>query len=224
MLILPITCHGALSNCLLFATRSRHITSSTLHLSPPAITTSSTNLTLSLDFPFTDLPYVNQGNGQLPTTSAQDYATSPQGFDFHIPPETSYIDHGLNTPLTTPPNGLEGRPIISDISTALEATSRVAAEEDKRRRNTAASARFRIKKKQREQALEKSAKDMSDKVQKLEDKVAQLEKENQWLRGIVVEKTAKSSDEVADLYRTFKEDERSKTSVKKGVGTVKDES
>lgn len=123
--------------------------------------------------------------------------------------------------MTTPPNGLEGRPIVSDVAASLEASSRVAAEEDKRRRNTAASARFRIKKKQREQALEKTAKDMSDKVDKLEEKVCQLEKENQWLREIVVEKTAKTSDEVADLYRTFKDDERSTDTVKKGVGTRK---
>ena len=39
----------------------------------------------------------------------------------------------------------------------LEEQSRSMAEDDKRRRNTAASARFRVKKKQREQALEKRA-------------------------------------------------------------------
>ena len=43
-----------------------------------------------------------------------------------------------------------------------EEKSRLAAEEDKRRRNTAASARFRVKKKQREQALEKTMKEAND--------------------------------------------------------------
>ncbi|KAK1075072.1 hypothetical protein LTR74_000477 [Friedmanniomyces endolithicus] len=69
-----------------------------------------------------------------------------------------------------------------------EEGSRFAAEEDKRRRNTAASARFRVKKKQREMALEKSAKAMMDKVAGLEGKVRKLEMENLWLRGLVVEK------------------------------------
>lgn len=71
----------------------------------------------------------------------------------------------------------------------LEEGSRVAAEEDKRRRNTAASARFRVKKKQREQALEKQAKEMTDKVTALENKVQQLELENKWLKGLITEKS-----------------------------------
>ena len=66
--------------------------------------------------------------------------------------------------------------------------SRLAAEEDKRRRNTAASARFRVKKKQREQALERQAKDLADKTKALEEKVGRLETENEWLRGLVIER------------------------------------
>lgn len=64
----------------------------------------------------------------------------------------------------------------------------MAAEEDKRRRNTAASARFRMKKKQRDAAIEKAAKDMADKVSNLEKKVTMLETENRWLRGLLIEK------------------------------------
>ncbi|KAK8180364.1 uncharacterized protein BKA78DRAFT_239499, partial [Phyllosticta capitalensis] len=70
----------------------------------------------------------------------------------------------------------------------MEELSRLAAEEDKRRRNTAASARFRIKKKQREQQLEKTAKEMTDKVSSLESRIAQLEMENKWLKGLITEK------------------------------------
>ncbi|ROW03718.1 hypothetical protein VMCG_05426 [Cytospora schulzeri] len=77
---------------------------------------------------------------------------------------------------------------VPSRSMSIEEVSRVAAEEDKRRRNTAASARFRVKKKQREQALEKSAKEMSDKVSALEQKISQLETENQWLKKLVLEK------------------------------------
>lgn len=63
-----------------------------------------------------------------------------------------------------------------------------AMEEDKRRRNTAASARFRMKKKLREQALEKTAKEMAYKADVLEKRVIELEKEAKWLRALVVEK------------------------------------
>ncbi|KAL5596509.1 hypothetical protein BROUX41_006734 [Berkeleyomyces rouxiae] len=80
----------------------------------------------------------------------------------------------------------------------FEERSRLAAEEDKRRRNTAASARFRIKKKQREQALEKSAKEMAQKVSELENHISQLETENKWLRNILLEKN-ENSDHVAAL-------------------------
>jgi histidinol dehydrogenase len=100
----------------------------------------------------------------------------------------------------------------------LEDEGRMAAEEDKRRRNTAASARFRVKKKQREQALEKSAKDMSDKVQQLEARVNQLEMENKWLKGLITEKNLKGP--TADSETTeAKKAETIIESRKKGVGT-----
>lgn len=72
---------------------------------------------------------------------------------------------------------------------SLEEQSRIAAEEDKRRRNTAASARFRVKKKIREQALEKREKELSDEVSALNKRIMQLETENKFLKDLVVEKT-----------------------------------
>ncbi|GAA5811410.1 hypothetical protein MFLAVUS_004847 [Mucor flavus] len=67
----------------------------------------------------------------------------------------------------------------------------LSIDDDKRRRNTAASARFRMKKKLREQALEKTTKEMADNVEKLESKVKELEMEAKWLRALVVEKDPK---------------------------------
>lgn len=64
----------------------------------------------------------------------------------------------------------------------------LSVDDDKRRRNTAASARFRMKKKLREQALEKTTKEMAENVEKLESKVKELEMEAKWLRALVVEK------------------------------------
>ena len=75
----------------------------------------------------------------------------------------------------------EGTPVPSDD------VARAAAEEDKRRRNTLASARFRAKKKMREQALEKDHKEMSAKIEKMENRIKELELENKWLRGLVVQ-------------------------------------
>jgi hypothetical protein len=99
--------------------------------------------------------------------------------------------------------------------------ARHAAEEDKRRRNTAASARFRVKKKQREQALEKTAKDMTDRVNMLESKIAQLETENTWLKGLITNKGdsgAKAS--TADVKSMLKKRvERSSGNHTDGVGT-----
>ncbi|KAF9574493.1 hypothetical protein EC968_006298 [Mortierella alpina] len=72
----------------------------------------------------------------------------------------------------------------------LDAAARLAAEEDKRRRNTAASARFRHKKRLREQILERTAKEMTAKSEILELRVRELEMEIKWLRGLIVEKDA----------------------------------
>ena len=58
--------------------------------------------------------------------------------------------------------------------------------EDKRRRNTAASARFRLKKKEREAALETKAKELEVKVNALEKECEGLRRENGWLKGLVV--------------------------------------
>ncbi|POY72670.1 hypothetical protein BMF94_4499 [Rhodotorula taiwanensis] len=69
-----------------------------------------------------------------------------------------------------------------------EELNRLAIEEDKRRRNTAASARFRVKKKQREQALEEEAKKLRERVAVLEKEVDTLKTENGWLRGLITDK------------------------------------
>lgn len=86
---------------------------------------------------------------------------------------------------------------VHNRALSIEEASRVAAEEDKRRRNTAASARFRVKKKQREAALEKSAKEMNDKMSALESKISQLQTENQWLKKLLLEKNNGSREDEA---------------------------
>lgn len=85
------------------------------------------------------------------------------------PSESSSSEAASNIPGTQP-----------DISTPLTAA------EDKRRRNTAASARFRLKKKEREAALDARAQSLEDRVTSLERECEALRRENGWLRGLVV--------------------------------------
>jgi hypothetical protein len=165
----------------------------------------------NLQFP--DIPYV-------PAELSNELAAFPsQQSPYYAPGTyaTPQIPPPINTNLASQPTSTTSAPKVGDKrpSTAVsvsaspasplgsgDALSRAAAEEDKRRRNTAASARFRVKKKQREQALEKSAKEMTDKVEALESRITQLETENRWLRGLVVDKTGKQVGEMPSDSKT----------------------
>ena len=176
-------------------------------------------------YQFPDLPFVaTEPNIVLPEPLDPNYV-APSPFDI-----TAFGNPTSPYDISQQPHTGDKRPFSSSSMTptspSLEASSRAAAEEDKRRRNTAASARFRVKKKQREQALEKTAKEMTDRADALEARIAQLEMENKWLRNLVVEKTAKGKEDVAELWKRFTADVegRSSDAKKKGVGTsVKDE-
>ncbi|KAH9968749.1 hypothetical protein BC827DRAFT_1121583 [Russula dissimulans] len=61
--------------------------------------------------------------------------------------------------------------------------------EEKRRRNTAASARFRVKKKMKSLNLERTVSDLSGRVEELEQEAADLKRENVWLKDIVMLKS-----------------------------------
>ncbi|KAG5352590.1 hypothetical protein C0989_001624 [Termitomyces sp. Mn162] len=75
----------------------------------------------------------------------------------------------------------------------------ISAAEDKRRRNTAASARFRLKKKEREAALEAKAKELEQRVNELERECEGLRRENGWLKGLVVGVTGAAQAPAAPL-------------------------
>ena len=129
---------------------------------------------------------------------------NPQAAYPHPSPVAAHPQPGY-VPSVGPVTG-EKRKAESDSAgrmLSFEDASRLAAEEDKRKRNTAASARFRIKKKQREQALEKSTKDMTDKVTALENRIATLETENKWLKSLVTEKHGDKGDIVNKLLKEF---------------------
>ena len=79
----------------------------------------------------------------------------------------------------------------------------LTAAEDKRRRNTAASARFRAKKKEREAAIERRAKDLEERVVQLERECESLRKENGWLKGLVVGATTGDGVDLTGLGEIF---------------------
>lgn len=82
----------------------------------------------------------------------------------------------------------EDEPVIGDGALSHSSHGSQLSKDDKRKRNTAASARFRIKKKLREQALQKTACEMTEKANLMEQRVNELEREIKWLRALVVEK------------------------------------
>ncbi len=108
-------------------------------------------------------PQLSQAPCPAPTTKRA--RTSRGSISSSVPPE-SPVD------AESPDDRLSGTPLN--------------AAEDKRRRNTAASARFRLKKKEREAALERKAKELETRVSELEKECEALRRENGWLKGLVV--------------------------------------
>jgi len=95
-------------------------------------------------------------------------------------PRTSKSSSFTETPDAASPSS------IATEGDQPESSAPISAAEDKRRRNTAASARFRLKKKEREAALERRAKELEERVVELERECEGLRRENGWLKGLVV--------------------------------------
>lgn len=154
------------------------------------------------------------GNGLQPAIYPS--STSPISYDHSFNPAPyPGQKHHLSPPPAQSPTTASSNP-----SEPQTPAARLAAEEDKRRRNTAASARFRVKKKQREQALEQTAKDLEDKNRLLEQRIGSLEMENEWLKGLVVEKNGGAKEDLRARWEKHGgPSERKGGAAKKGVGT-----
>lgn len=87
----------------------------------------------------------------------------------------------------------------------------------KRIRNTAASARFRAKKKLREQGLERNTRERKEKLAALEERIRQLEAENKWLRSLAIEKYNTKGD-IELLRESFRSEKEVQVGDKKGAG------
>lgn len=73
--------------------------------------------------------------------------------------------------------------------------------EIKRKRNTAASARFRIKKKLKEKQMEQQASELRDRLSLLEKKLKTLEMENKCLKQLLIEKNEKKNSDLLDSIK-----------------------
>lgn len=72
---------------------------------------------------------------------------------------------------------------------------------EKRRRNTAASARFRIKKKLKEKQMESKILGLQELIKLLENKIQSLEMENKLLKNLIIEKGSQKSDDELRLLK-----------------------
>lgn len=93
---------------------------------------------------------------------------------------------------TSPSQGAQTQPVASTSTAVRHASSPPDPDspeggtDDKRKRNTAASARFRIKKKQKTLNLERSVSDLAGRAEELEKEASDLRRENGWLKEIVM--------------------------------------
>lgn len=78
---------------------------------------------------------------------------------------------------------------------ALATQSPGTPSSDKRRRNTEASARFRIKKKMKEREMEVRIEQLDSMVHKCEQKINELEMENRLLKNLIIEKGNRNLEE-----------------------------
>lgn len=170
------------------------------------------------ELPSTDFNNSTVNNQSVPVQNAQfgNAPSVPAGLPnpntTDMPSQASAPQSATSTqaPTPNPKPAPKRKPSHKPSPMSVEEAARVTAEEDKRRRNTAASARFRVKKKVREQTLEKTVKDTTDKNAALEARVTALELENQWLKNLITEKNGRNPDEgktsqndIASMFKKF---------------------
>lgn len=135
---------------------------------------------------------------------AHSYAAS-SGPSNPTSPQNGYVPIYSDTPPTV---AQQSTPLYSNYASSLPAQGGPASpqtleeHELKRLRNTAASARFRAKKKQREAQLESAAREKKERLEALEKRIHDLEEENKWLKALIMEKKDVAG-EVARLRERF---------------------
>ncbi|KAJ5176364.1 uncharacterized protein N7482_002241 [Penicillium canariense] len=178
------------------------------------------------------VPVQNASYSRVPSVSHAHIAVNPapaQNLPLTAPQSVASTPAQNAVTPPAPAAGPKRKHTQKSTQASAEEAAHVAAEEDKRRRNTAASARFRVKKKMREQALERSLKETTDKNDALEARVSQLELENHWLRGLIMEKNGTeerneaSEKAISEMFKSFlasRQPDSSLSESKHGVGTT----
>ena len=152
-------------------------------------------LTLNLDFsntvPSTEVsPQIDQQELDLFTQAANDDFFSLDVFgngDIVPIKQQESVKHDIHSTFDLPKPF--SRPIKKETASA-------SATDDNRKRNTAASARFRIKKKMKEQEMERRAKELEERVVNLEKKLKAAELENRCLKNIIFQQNQQKGDEL----------------------------
>ncbi|PHH51979.1 Regulatory protein cys-3 [Ceratocystis fimbriata CBS 114723] len=113
----------------------------------------------------------------------------------HATPPLSSFSPGDST---TTGLGVASTP-SSSTNTGGPSSSSIGGErltaEEKRLRNNSASARFRVKKKMQEKQLVQHTMESAEKLTQLQGKAQELERENKWLKNLVLEKSKKTRPE-----------------------------
>lgn len=114
-------------------------------------------------------------------------AMSSTGSFSQFPPAMMSPHSGFHSTVNEPSVFASSNATPSDASDNADEVAAIA--EDKRRRNTSASARFRIKKKQKTLNLERTVTDLTGRTEELEREASELRRENSWLKEIVLLKS-----------------------------------
>jgi hypothetical protein len=148
--------------------------------------------------------------------------------DLDLFSDSNFLNYELNEPVkTNAPTGVESsavspsesgvapikvEPMISEQipsgdSVKAEANEHqdpaaTASLNDKRKRNTAASARFRIKKKLKEQQMDMELKRLSEKVVSLEKTLKQLNMENKCLKSLILQKNDEKNQQLLQSIKS----------------------
>ncbi|KAG1773086.1 hypothetical protein EDD22DRAFT_858918 [Suillus occidentalis] len=126
--------------------------------------------------------------GAIPPQTAHNQSQSTRPLS-HFPPAMMTPHPGFHSTANESSLFASSNTASSDASDNADEASAIA--EDKRRRNTSASARFRIKKKQKTLNLERTVTDLTGRTEELEREASELRRENSWLKEIVLLKSRK---------------------------------
>ncbi|KAI9572754.1 hypothetical protein HD554DRAFT_2062579 [Boletus coccyginus] len=132
----------------------------------------------------------------LSLQSSVPHAYPPPTYPYPTPPNYYYPWPPDTASVATPPIPLlpHAAPQTTGLAPPAASTSQdpegtedaTSTAQDKRRRNTAASARFRVKKKLKTSNLERAVADLTGRTEDLEREANDLRRENAWLKEIVL--------------------------------------